>query len=220
METLHGLFQLQPHPDNPSHLVKHVGVTLTFIDAGQWSISFAVNPPEGIQMPKPAQPTRQDGLWLHTCFELFVLDPENGSYLEFNFSPSGCWAAYAFDNYRFGRRDLEIPAICVTTSSPEQFNLAKKRHLVALGIDEETIKAMLELDIGDAGLSAPVNFTLSAVCDAPGLSFSSNCRFAISAVIEEIGGTKSYWALAHPPGEPDFHHPTSYAATLPAPTSK
>ena len=40
---------------------------------------------------------------------------------------------------------------------------------------------------------------------------------ALSAVIEETGGTKSYWALAHPPGQPDFHHPTCFAATLPAP---
>ena len=38
-----------------------------------------------------------------------------------------------------------------------------------------------------------------------------------SAVIEETDGTKSYWALAHPPGQPDFHHPTCFAATLPAP---
>ena len=40
---------------------------------------------------------------------------------------------------------------------------------------------------------------------------------ALSAVIEETDGTKSYWALAHPPGKPDFHHPTCFAATLPAP---
>jgi predicted GIY-YIG superfamily endonuclease len=42
-------------------------------------------------------------------------------------------------------------------------------------------------------------------------------RIALSAVIEETNGTKSYWALAHPPGKPDFHHPTCFAATLPAP---
>ncbi len=40
-----------------------------------------------------------------------------------------------------------------------------------------------------------------------------------SAVIEETSGTKSYWALAHPPGKPDFHHPACFAATLPAPKS-
>jgi hypothetical protein len=36
-----------------------------------------------------------------------------------------------------------------------------------------------------------------------------------TAVIEEMDGTKSFWALAHAPGKPDFHHPASFAATLP-----
>lgn len=40
-------------------------------------------------------------------------------------------------------------------------------------------------------------------------------RIGLSAVIEEKGGGKSYWALAHPPGEPDFHHPTCFAVQLP-----
>lgn len=30
-------------------------------------------------------------------------------------------------------------------------------------------------------------------------------RVGVSAVIEEEGGRKSYWALAHPAGKPDFH---------------
>jgi hypothetical protein len=33
----------------------------------------------------------------------------------------------------------------------------------------------------------------------------------LSAVLEEQDGTKSYWALAHPPGgKPDFHHPDCF----------
>ena len=28
----------------------------------------------------------------------------------------------------------------------------------------------------------------------------------LSAILEEEDGTKSYWALAHPPDKPDFHH--------------
>lgn len=39
----------------------------------------------------------------------------------------------------------------------------------------------------------------------------------ISAVIEEVGGAKSFWALAHPPCDPDFHHRTCFAATLAPP---
>jgi hypothetical protein len=42
-------------------------------------------------------------------------------------------------------------------------------------------------------------------------------RLGLSAVIEDIDGRLSYWALKHPPGKPDFHHPDSFAldVTLP-----
>ena len=40
-------------------------------------------------------------------------------------------------------------------------------------------------------------------------------RIGLSAVIEDIDGGISYWALAHAPGKPDFHHPDSFALTLP-----
>lgn len=37
----------------------------------------------------------------------------------------------------------------------------------------------------------------------------------LSAIIEDKGGSRSFWALAHPPGDPDFHHPACFAAQLP-----
>jgi hypothetical protein len=37
-----------------------------------------------------------------------------------------------------------------------------------------------------------------------------------TAVIEAKDGTKSYWALAHPDGPPDFHDPACFVAQLPA----
>jgi len=40
-------------------------------------------------------------------------------------------------------------------------------------------------------------------------------RLGLSAVIEEKNGCKSYWALAHPPGKADFHHPASFMYELP-----
>ena len=42
-------------------------------------------------------------------------------------------------------------------------------------------------------------------------------RVGVSAVIEEVGGRLSYWALAHPPGRPDFHNPDCFVLQLPAP---
>ncbi|HEX9933442.1 MAG TPA: DOMON-like domain-containing protein [Allosphingosinicella sp.] len=41
-------------------------------------------------------------------------------------------------------------------------------------------------------------------------------RLGLSAVIEEEGGRLSYWALAHPPGKADFHHPDCFALELAA----
>ena len=51
----------------------------------------------------------------------------------------------------------------------------------------------------------------------PGIFPDTGSRLALAAVIEEIDGTKSYWALYHPPGKPDFHHPDCFALTLGAP---
>ncbi|RED15516.1 DOMON-like domain-containing protein [Parasphingopyxis lamellibrachiae] len=45
---------------------------------------------------------------------------------------------------------------------------------------------------------------------------ASNLRLGASAVIEENDGTKSFWALGHPPGKPDFHHKDCFALQLPA----
>jgi hypothetical protein len=39
-------------------------------------------------------------------------------------------------------------------------------------------------------------------------------RLALSAVIEETNGAKSYWALTHPAEQPDFHHADSFTVEL------
>jgi hypothetical protein len=44
-----------------------------------------------------------------------------------------------------------------------------------------------------------------------GLPRTSLWRLGLSALIEDTGGRKSYWALAHPPGKPDFHHADCFA---------
>lgn len=48
---------------------------------------------------------------------------------------------------------------------------------------------------------------------------SADSRMNLAAVIEEEGGTVSYWALAHPAGKADFHDPACFTATLPAAVS-
>lgn len=40
----------------------------------------------------------------------------------------------------------------------------------------------------------------------------------LCAVIEEEGGVKSYWALRHPAGRADFHHPDCFALEVAPPS--
>jgi len=59
--------------------------------------------------------------------------------------------------------------------------------------------------------TAPVTYRLTAgLGDLP----PGDWHLGLSAVIEERSGRKSYWALTHPPGKPDFHHADSFALAL------
>ena len=70
----------------------------------------------------------------------------------------------------------------------------------------------IDRGVDDVGYVIKVDFDLAPFAD-------TSLRLGLSAVIEEKDGTKSYWALAHPPGKPDFHHKDCFALTLPAPSS-
>ncbi|RZJ38553.1 MAG: DOMON-like domain-containing protein [Brevundimonas sp.] len=41
-------------------------------------------------------------------------------------------------------------------------------------------------------------------------------KLALSTVIEATDGTVTYWALAHPSPQPDFHNPAGFILSLPA----
>jgi hypothetical protein len=69
----------------------------------------------------------------------------------------------------------------------------------------------IDLTQTDASLELTVQLNLAGLSLTPG-----PCRLALSAVIEDRAGAKSYWALAHPPGRPDFHHRSSFACALPS----
>jgi len=42
-------------------------------------------------------------------------------------------------------------------------------------------------------------------------------RLGLSAVLEDTDGRLSYWALKHPPGKPDFHHPDGFMLEIQPP---
>jgi hypothetical protein len=61
--------------------------------------------------------------------------------------------------------------------------------------------------------SSAKRYVLQASLELDGalLSPASTLRLGLSAVIEETSGHRSYWALAHPPGNADFHHSDCFA---------
>jgi hypothetical protein len=71
------------------------------------------------------------------------------------------------------------------------------------------------------GIAAPLvaftatdaGFELDVALDLPA---EGPWRLGASAVIETAEGRVSYWALAHPAGRPDFHHPDCFALELAA----
>jgi hypothetical protein len=91
------------HPQTPSRWVRAVRAHLSQADDGGLAISYSL---EGelshLCLPAQAPPSRVNGLWQHTCFEAFVAVKGAPTYREFNFAPSGQWAAYAFRAYRDG----------------------------------------------------------------------------------------------------------------------
>ncbi len=66
--------------------------------------------------------------------------------------------------------------------------------------------------------SYPGRQELEALIDLGGVRelCRSDWRLGLSAVIEDADGGTSWWALAHPAAEPDFHHAAAFTFDLPA----
>jgi hypothetical protein len=61
------------------------------------------------------------------------------------------------------------------------------------------------------------HFALNAEFDLPDGLEDGPLMMGIAAVVEESDDHRSYWALAHTSGEPDFHHKDCFALPLEAP---
>jgi hypothetical protein len=59
-----------------------------------------------------------------------------------------------------------------------------------------------------AALNLRLHLPLAALPAAP-------LQLALAVVLEGADGRLAYWALRHPPGAPDFHHPDQFALRLP-----
>lgn len=99
---------LRPHPFSPdaatpgSGPVGRVLATMYAPAEGGAVFEFRLEDcrVDALKIPAAQPPGPADGLWRHTCFEAFLGIPGEDGYREFNFSPSGQWAAYAFRAWR------------------------------------------------------------------------------------------------------------------------
>lgn len=114
------------HPETPSEAVRRLRVDLEEISAGQVKLTYTLEGEiDQLALPVDAPEVHTDGLWQHTCFEAFVREKDGTAYHEYNFSPSGAWAAYSFTGYREGMTPLVIaPPKTVIKYSTTQLQLS------------------------------------------------------------------------------------------------
>ncbi len=117
--------RLHCHPATPAGVALSLAVSLRW-QANAWQLRYSLHGPLArLRIPAPGAGGPADGLWRHTCFEAFVAAQGAAAYREFNFSPSGQWAAYPFAAER--QRDRTAPA-----SPPPELRVAFKQDALHL----------------------------------------------------------------------------------------
>jgi hypothetical protein len=102
--------ELSRHPASPPLALVVEGRCVAASDGGL-DLQFELRGDlDAIVLPDPGPPARLDGLWRHTCCEVFLGHAGGPDYLEYNLSPSGAWAAYAFGAYRVPADAAPLPA--------------------------------------------------------------------------------------------------------------
>ena len=101
-------YRLIAHPALPARRVSGVQVRGRYLDTGELLLRWRIDGANDVILAPEVVPARTDELWKTTCFEVFV-DLGGGAYREFNFSPSGQWAAYDFSSCRVASGNPDLP---------------------------------------------------------------------------------------------------------------
>jgi hypothetical protein len=105
---------LVPHPATPPAdppfkvwaKIDHAGALGAVATTNIW---FGVGAPaERFVIAETKEPLRADQLWQTTCFEAFLQRYGEEPYREWNFAPSGEWAAYDLSAFRTGMTEADV----------------------------------------------------------------------------------------------------------------
>ncbi len=178
---------LVPHPKHPPAWISTVTAQVVGIEASWLRLRWRVSGTRRLVLPPAAGGGRTDGLWRITCFEAFFR-PESqatGANAYVELNLSPSGRWNAYDFTAHREGMAPRPVACAPT-------------------------IVMRVEHGDA--ERTLVFDAAVPLDAlPPLP----CRVGLTAVLEEDGGIKSYWALAHPSRDaPDFHSAAGFTARL------
>src|SRR6185436_19661991 len=149
--------ELIAHPDSRPGPVRRVSAQARRTAEGGLALTYSI---EGdmarVRLAAPSTPRLGYKLWRHTCCEVFIATPGEARYHEFNFSPSGEWAAYAFSAYREDAA-LEAPALdpqIAAMRSPERLELSALVDLHKIGVKGRLVMGLsVVVEQEDGGLA-------------------------------------------------------------------
>lgn len=212
MET----FELIAHPAHPPLRLLAVSARVLSYNANWCVLRWKVDGASALVVPRFAGRGRQDGLWQTTCFELFItpkaIPLQGEGWVEVSGADGAHYQSVVGHPH-------PTPPMRGGAKGYSEFNFSPSERWAAYDFDGYrsgmAIRAMARGPVITPRRGGDV-----LLCDvaipAPTLP-PPPWRYGLTAVLEEAGGVKSYWAMAHAREQPDFHHPACLDATLAAP---
>ena len=184
---------LVAHPSAPQTAVASLAVGCRRSGTGGLAIDYRLRGDLAqLALVHPPAALPPERLWEYSCFEAFVAVAGCDAYREFNFSPNGQWASFAFAAYRERRREALPTGV---------------QPAIACAFDAGELRLWVEVPAA----------LLPAVGARPGAQ-AVELAIGLAAVIVGGDGATSWWALAHPAAKPDFHQRAAFVLRLPAAT--
>jgi len=153
-----------------------VDFNMARMESGFQLIYRVKGPVQEIKLPPQKSPSRKEGLWRETCFEIFMSKSGSSSYAEWNFSPSLEWCLFSFKSYR------------------EKLNeVIEENPLIQMKI---TLKSELEMR---------VNISASNAVSLTSFFKADPIEILPASILELHDGSFLYYAPRHQGSKPDFH---------------